>query len=80
MKKHVQYYFAAMKKVDNTLFLSATKTDIANFLNISPKTVARQLYSTSMYENNTYIIWCDIKQPAKLKTGFAIRLPNKYNY
>jgi len=80
MKKHVQYYFAAMKKVNNTLFLSRTKTDIAGFLNISTKTVARQLYNTSMYENDIYILWCDIKQPPKLKTGFAIKLPNKYNY
>jgi hypothetical protein len=80
MKKHVQYYFAAMKKEDNTLFLSKTKIAIANFLNINPKTIARQLYNTSMYENNSYIIWCNIKQPAKLKTGFAIRLPNRYTY
>lgn len=72
-----KYYFAALKKESNTLLVSQTKAEIADFLNIHPLTVARHVSKQLIYENDTYIIWRDIAAPRKLRTGFALQQPKK---
>ena len=70
-------YYIAYRRIDNTIKLSSTKTEIANFLSISVDTIRRHLINNTPYITNEYIIWSNVPL-YRIERGFALRKRRKY--
>jgi len=78
IRKKKKTYYIGLNESKN-INICLTKTALAQFLGISVDTIRRRLNNQSSYHCDEYSIWSGVTIP-KLKRGFAIKLPNKYNY
>ena len=60
MSKHEKVYFIALKKSNNDVLLSTSKTKIASFLGVCETTIRRWLNKSSPYITDEFIIWENI--------------------
>jgi len=70
-KKTPKGYYIALNKANNSIHIASTKLSIAEFLDIHVITVTRQLINCSMYANEKYIIWSDVRV-SKINRGFRL--------
>lgn len=70
-KKTPKGYYIALNKANNSIHIASTKLSIAEFLNIHTITVTRHLTNCSMYVNEKYIIWDNVRI-SKINRGFRL--------
>jgi len=70
-RKNIKGLYIALNKQDNNICASHTKTEIAQFLGIHPITLTRHLKDCSIYNNELYCVWKDVRV-SKVRRGFAL--------
>ena len=77
MRKHEKSYFIALKKSNNDIILSTSKTEIALFIGVCETTIRRWLSKSSPYITDEYIIWEDI-HVKKIRRNNGINYLNRH--
>lgn len=70
-KEDTKLYYICIKKENNSVLLTTTKTSVAKFIGISVDTLNRRLNKTPSYTNEKYSVWCNVSIQ-RCKKGFGL--------